>query len=221
MVSVRSYLSSDLELPAVEKAKEEAADEAMRRLLIRKQDLLAEIEMIQQRPPADEAHSDEHSINVSLMHENGELVLACETSNGRSIHALVVFAEGIFPNGESYAVRFGAPGWTKRNVRLPVQRNLSADLHISVVVESAAGDDEVFDVFEMVRSLPTFALFRSVPWPIDSASSVTDYRVKFKLQERIQRVITLCKVLSPLKLTLWLCSGLAVVYSELYSTNQC
>lgn len=177
-------MSSDIGLPAVDKAKEEAADEAMRRLLIRKQNLLSEIEMLQHRPPAniEEGHDDDQPVEVDLKHESEELVLVCETHNGRSIHAIIIFAEGIFPNGESHAVHFSAPFASKRTVHFPISRNLSADLHINIIVETS--DDEVFDVFEVVRSLPTFALFRHVP----KSTSVMDFKVKFKLQERIQRV---------------------------------
>ena len=54
---MRSYLSSELELNVVDRIKEEAEEDTIRRLLIHKQNLLAQIEQLNVRPTTSKSSS--------------------------------------------------------------------------------------------------------------------------------------------------------------------
>lgn len=184
---VRSYLSSDLKLTSLDRIKEEAEEEAIRRLLIRKQNLLAQLEHTQLTNVTTEVTETPEQVNIELTHDEENLLLLAEVEGSSLIYALIIFAEGLFPNGESHALHVCPPTSTVR-MPLPVQRHLAVDLHINVLLESV-NSDNVLKVIEIIHPLPTFSRLKSVPWPSGTNGfPITQYRVKTRLQERIQRV---------------------------------
>lgn len=171
-----------MELTTLERIKDEAEEETIRRYLIRKQNLLAELEHVRNSGTSSTETTDE--FQLELTHDLDNVVLSIQVDEGRLIHAIIVFAEGLFPNGESHAVHLSPPTSSAR-MPLPVQRNLAVDLHVNLLVGFPS--NELLKVIETVHPLPTFSCFKSVPWLTASLPS-TRYRVKTRLQERIQRV---------------------------------
>lgn len=150
-------------------------------LLIRKQNLLAELELIQQARPCAEAVNEE--VHLTLTH-NQENVLV-QLKGGGMINAVIIFAEGLFSNGESHALHYNPPR-TSAGIPLPVQRNLAVDLHVNVLVGTP--NSELLKVVEVVHPLPTFSRFKSVSWSSIESLPALQFRVTARLQERIQRV---------------------------------
>ena len=190
--TVRSYLSSDLELTSLDRIKDEAEEEVIRRLLIRKQNLLAELEHKQQNVGSPEESSApepmEQVTKLELTHDEENVLMSVDVEGGGLVHAVIIFAEGLFPNGESHALHLYPPISSVR-MPLPVQRHLAVDLHVNVLVDSSS--NELLKVIEIIHPLPTFSRFKSVPWPSTTESpSATVFRVRTRLQERIQRVIS-------------------------------
>ena len=190
--TVRSYLSSDLELTSLDRIKDEAEEEVIRRLLIRKQNLLAELEHKQQNVGSPEESSApepmEQVTKLELTHDQENVLMSVDVEGGGLVHAVIIFAEGLFPNGESHALHLHPPISSVR-MPLPVQRHLAVDLHVNVLVDSSS--NELLKVIEIIHPLPTFSRFKSVPWPSTTESpSATLFRVGIRLQERIQRVIS-------------------------------
>ena len=190
--TVRSYLSSDLELTSLDRIKDEAEEEVIRRLLIRKQNLLAELEHKQQNVGSPEESSApepmEQVTKLELTHDEENVLMSVDVEGGGLVHAVIIFAEGLFPNGESHALHLYPPISSVR-MPLPVQRHLAVDLHVNVLVDSSS--NELLKVIEIIHPLPTFSRFKSVPWPSTTKSpSATLFRVRTRLQERIQRVIS-------------------------------
>lgn len=168
-------------MTTLDRIKDEAEEEAIRRYLIRKQNLQAELEHIRNSGIAVEVTEQ---LQLELKHDVDSVVLSIQLDEGRLIHAVIIFAEGLFPNGESHAVHLSTPTssvW----MPLPIQRHLSVDLHINLLVGSPS--NELLKVIEIVHPLPTFSRFKSVPWLLLESPSPR-YRVKTRLQERIQRV---------------------------------
>ena len=190
--TVRSYLSSDLELTSLDRIKDEAEEEVIRRLLIRKQNLLAELEHKQQNVGSPEESSApepmEQVTKLELTHDEENVLMSVDVEGGGLVHAVIIFAEGLFPNGESHALHLHPPISSVR-MPLPVQRHLAVDLHVNVLVDSSS--NELLKVIEIIHPLPTFSRFKSAPWPSTTKSpSATLFRVRTRLQERIQRVIS-------------------------------
>ena len=200
-------MPSDLKLTAVEHAKEEAEQDIFRRLKIRKQNLLDELEFIQ-RQKIDKTSSDygeelplanNNNIHAELVHgkDSVELLINVDQSVGLLVAAVIVFAEGIFKNGESHAVHFREPSISAR-LPLPIQKiGFSTDLHINILLNenstSSETTDELLQTIQLVKSLPTFARLKPVrPLPKESVSLSARYRIKLRLQERLQRVIFSC-----------------------------
>lgn len=127
-------MPSDLELAMLDRIKEEAEEEAMRRLMIRKQNLLAELELLQTSAPVPA--DDDPAVSMRLEFDEEALVLAVDASHGRVIRGVILFAEGLFPNGESHAVLLDRPSPSVK-VPLPVQRNAALDLHVNVMLGHA------------------------------------------------------------------------------------
>lgn len=188
---VWSYLPSDLELTSLDRIKDEnatqAEEEAIRRLIIRKQNLLAELEHIRHHAEhATVAETVDDEVQLTVKHDQENVLL--ELEGGGLIHAVIIFAEGLFPNGESHALHLCPPS-SSAKVSLPVQRNLAVDLHVNILLESHSSND-ILKVVEVVHPLPTFSRFKSVPWPSRTKNpSALHFRVRIRLQERIQRVI--------------------------------
>lgn len=187
--TVWSYLPSDLELTSLERIKDEhatqAEEEAIRRLIIRKQNLLAELEHIRHHAEnSTVAEIADDRVQLTVKHDQEHVLL--ELEGGGLIRAVIIFAEGLFPNGESHALHQDPPTSSAR-IPLPVQRNLAVDLHVNVLLDSH-GNNELLKVIEVVHPLPTFSRFKSVPWPSTENPSALHFRVRIRLQERIQRV---------------------------------
>lgn len=185
---MRSYLSSDLELSTLDRIKDEAEEEVIRRLLIRKQNLLAELEHIRNvGPPSSAVAEATEQVGLELTHDEENVLMSIQLDGGGLIQAIIIFAEGLFLNGESHALHLCPPSSSVR-MPLPVQRHLAVDLHVNVLVNSPSY--ELLKVIEIVHPLPTFSRFKSIPWPSTAKSPLaTVFRVKTRLQERIQRVI--------------------------------
>lgn len=177
-----------MELTTLDRIKDEAEEEAVRRLLIRKQNLIAEIEHIQNMESSNVEDSTE-LVQLELTHDKESVVLSITLEGNRTIHAMIIFAEGLFPNGESHALQFSQPK-SSAQMPLPVQRHLAIDLHINLLVNLSQND--ILKVIEIVHPLPTFSRFKQVPWPKSTKNILsTQFRVTARIQERIQRVIVL------------------------------
>lgn len=184
--TVRSYLPSDLELTTLDRIKDEAEEESIRRLIIRKQNLLAELEHVRNMESSSHAEDSTELVQLELAHDKENVILSISLEGSRTIHAMIIFAEGLFPNGESHAVQYPQPSRTAQ-MPLPVQRHLAIDLHINLLVNLSNND--LLKVIEIVHPLPTFSRFKHVPWPRIAAGILsTQFRVTTRLQERIQRV---------------------------------
>lgn len=192
--TVRSYLSSDLELTTLDRIKDEAEEEAIRRLLIRKQNLLAELEHVNTSTSLTVAEVT-GQVQLGLTHDHENVVLLIQLDGGGLIQAAIIFAEGLFPKGESHAVHLSTPSSSTR-IPLPVQRHLAVDLHVNVLVVSPS--NEVLKVIEIVHPLPTFSRFKPVEWTVrKSLVSNSRFRIRTRLQERIQRVVIECSIFTP------------------------
>ncbi|XP_057373996.1 Bardet-Biedl syndrome 2 protein-like isoform X1 [Daphnia carinata] len=182
---VWSYLPSDLESTSLDRIKDEyatqAEEEAIRLLLIGKQNLLAELEHIRQSGPSTEVADEE--MHLTLTHNQENVLLQLE--GGGMINAVIVFAEGLFANGESHALHYDPPR-TSVGIPLPVQRNLAVDLHVNAIFGSP--NSELLKVVEIVHPLPTFSRFKSVSWSSAENPSALQFRITARLQERIQRI---------------------------------
>lgn len=182
---VWSYLPSDLESTSLDRIKDEyatqAEEEAIRMLLIRKQNLLAELEHIRQSGTSTEVADED--MHLTLTHNQENVLLRLE--GGGMIDAVIVFAEGLFSNGESHALHYDSPR-ASAGIPLPVQRNLAVDLHVNAIFGSP--NSELFKVVEIVHPLPTFSRFKSVSWSSVENLSALRFRITARLQERIQRV---------------------------------
>lgn len=182
-------MSNDLELSTLDRIRDEADEETVRRLIIRKQNLIAQLELIQQQQST--RHDKKTSVRgenvrVELVHDQKELILEILAENEQCrIHGVIVFAEGIFSNGESHAVELlhHQPGSPVR-LPLPVQRNSVVDLHVNVLLDFSPAVDRLLRVVEIVHQLPNFARFKRIE--NFGRRSVTSYRIKFRFQERIQ-----------------------------------
>lgn len=181
---MRIYASSKIEIGL--QGQNDAEEEAVQRLLIRKQNLTAELEMARALTPSDgstAAELDQAEPEIDLVYDDTHLKL-CVRVDGTRIRALLIFAEGVLPNGESHSSHFHPPEASVK-VALPLQRHLAVDLHIKILVECAHSEDGCFSVVEAVQPLPTFAL---VKWT-NGAPQTYNFRVRFQLKERIQRVL--------------------------------
>ncbi len=193
--TVWSYLPSDLELTSLERIKDEhasqAEEEAIRRLIIRKQNLLAELEHIRNHAEnSTVAEITDDRVQLTVKHDQEHVLL--ELEGGGLIRAVIIFAEGLFPNGESHALHQDPPS-SSAKIPLPVQRNLAVDLHVNVLLDSHS-NNELLKVIEVVHPLPTFSRFKSVAWPPTKTPSALHFRVRIRLQERIQRVYNIILV---------------------------
>ena len=196
-------MPSDLKLTAVEHAKEEAEEEIFRRLQIRKQTLLAELEFIQQQKVDKTSEvfkvATNKSIRMELIHgdDSVELLVQVDPDVGLSVEAVIVFAEGVFTNGESQATCRPDLDSPSTSVRLPLSIQnigISADLHVNILLNQISSNasetaENILQEIELVCSLPTFARLKPIPWPTKRGMDESAlYRIKLRLQERIQRV---------------------------------
>ena len=182
LISVRIYAPSKLEL-SHRGRNSQMDDDAMRQLLIRKQNLEAELmhyEILAQTPHSSKSVAP--SAQIELVQSNQiELHIKMEL---KWIHAVVVLSESVFIHGESHVTHFQPPQLAVV-VAVPLQRHLAVDLHIKILTGSP--EDEHLQVIESVKPVPTFVLFKLVP---DRPDAGFAYHVKFRVQERIQRVKT-------------------------------
>lgn len=143
--------------------------------------------------------------------------ISISTNNTTIIKAVIIFADGIFPNGESLIVHpptkrvasgaySGMQSMSSRangvsNIVIPLKipKDEPVDVHIKAFVGNADGNQ--FHVFELNRQLPKFSMF-SLPERItgspkslnemtklsdDHLSKVPEGFVKFKVSERVSR----------------------------------
>lgn len=143
--------------------------------------------------------------------------ISISTNNSTIIKAVIIFADGIFPNGESLIVHpptkritsgaysglsstsNRADGVSKIVIPLKIPKDEALDVHIKAFVGNADGNQ--FHVFELNRQLPKFSMF-SLPEQItgspktlnemtklsdDYLSKVPEGFVKFKVSERVSR----------------------------------
>lgn len=143
--------------------------------------------------------------------------VSISTNNTTIIKAVIIFADGIFPNGESLIVHpptkrvnsgaySGMMSSSSRNngvssiaIPLKIPKDEAIDVHIKAFVGNADGSQ--FHVFELNRQLPKFSMY-SLPERIsgspkslkdmtkisdDYLSKVPESFVKFKVTERVSR----------------------------------
>lgn len=143
--------------------------------------------------------------------------VSISTNNATIIKAVIIFADGIFPNGEALIVHppskrvtsgaySGIQSTSNRvsgvsNIVIPLKipKDEAIDVHIKAFVGNADGNQ--FHVFELNRQLPKFSMF-SLPERItgspkslnemtklsdDHLSKVPESYVKFKVNERVSR----------------------------------
>lgn len=143
--------------------------------------------------------------------------VSISTNNTTIIKAVIIFADGIFPNGEALIVHpptrrvtSGAysgmqsssnriNGVSSIVIPLKIPKDEAIDVHIKAFVGNADGNQ--FHVFELNRQLPKFSMF-SLPERItgspkslqdmtklsdDHTSKVPESFVKFKVAERVSR----------------------------------
>ncbi|KAG5674649.1 hypothetical protein PVAND_004603 [Polypedilum vanderplanki] len=140
--------------------------------------------------------------------------IGISTNNSTIIKAVIIFADGVFPNGNETLIvhppmnRINS-GMSMANSRLngvssivvPLQipKDDPVDLHIKAFVGTAEGNQ--YHVFELNRQLPRFSMF-SLPERIsgspksladitqlskDHITNAPDSYVKFKVSERVNR----------------------------------
>ena len=146
--------------------------------------------MLRTLPPRDSSYGTgidlaEPEPEIDFIYDDTHLKLCARVVRTR-IHALIIFAEGVLSNGESHVSHFNPPE-ASVSVALPLQRHLAVDLHIKILVDFPHSEDGCFSVVEAVQPLPTFAL---VKWTSATAPPAYNFRVRFRLQERVQRVLT-------------------------------
>lgn len=143
--------------------------------------------------------------------------ISISTNNTTIIKAVIIFADGIFPNGESLIVHpptkrvtsgyySGMQSTSNKGngvssiiIPLKIPKDEPVDVHIKAFVGNAEGNQ--FHVFELNRTLPKFSMF-SLPERISgSPKSLNDMTklsddylskspegfVKFKVSERVAR----------------------------------
>lgn len=143
--------------------------------------------------------------------------VSISTNNSTIIKAVIIFADGIFPNGEALIVHpptkrvasgaysglqstsSQASGVSNIVIPLKIPKDEAIDVHIKAFVGNADGNQ--FHVFELNRQLPKFSMF-SLPERItgspkslsemtklsdDHLSKVSESFVKFKVNERVSR----------------------------------
>ena len=184
---MKCYAPSELEVTS--QLRDEADEEAIRRMLIRKHDLLAQLEQLETAESSGigigmDPESD--PVKVELLYAEDCLKLSVAAA-GRLIHAVVIFAEGI----PDYACHL-LPAQASCHVALPLVRHLAADLRTSVFLaqedQHEDAEDRHLRVVDVVVPLPTFALIR---WLLPASGiGKCNYLVRVRLHERIQRVIS-------------------------------
>lgn len=189
---MRCYAPNELEVSS--QLRDEAEEETIRRLLIRKQDLMIQLEQLESAGSSELIMEPEiDPATVKLVYDDDFLKLVVEMG-GSLIHAVVIFAQGVLANGESHACHL-FPARTSCHVALPLVRHLAVDLRISILVswpqwqeDQVEDQHDLLHVVDVVAPLPTFALIR---WVVPQSSPhvlKSNYQVKVRLQERIQRV---------------------------------
>ncbi|XP_070504101.1 BBSome complex member BBS2-like [Chironomus tepperi] len=117
--------------------------------------------------------------------------IGVSTNNSTIIKAVIIFADGLFPNGNETLIVHPP---TKRGVSsiiipIKIPKDEPIDVHIRAFVGSADGNQ--YHVFELNRLLPRFSMY-SLPERITGSpkyhlSTAPESYVKFKVTERVNR----------------------------------
>lgn len=145
-------------------------------------------------------------IAISTEASKSSVEIGISTNNSTIIKAVVIFADGIFPNGNETLIvhpptKRGQGVYSVSSVVVPVKipKDDPVDVHIKAFVGSADGSQ--YHVFELNRQLPRFSMY-SLPERIsgspkclsditklsdDHRSTTPESYVKFKVTERVNR----------------------------------
>ncbi|CAN8010788.1 unnamed protein product, partial [Ixodes pacificus] len=123
------------------------------------------------------------AINSGTADISPHVEVALKTNNETVIHAVMLFAEGIF-SGESFVHHPKDDAVTSEaSIPLFPTKDQAVDLHLKVFVGQK--NSKHFHVFEVSRQLPKFAMYLLVD---EARTKKPTGSVRFKLAERPQRV---------------------------------
>ena len=110
--------------------------------------------------------------------------LSISTSNDMIVRSVMVFAEGLFAEGESFVAHPPASALdTEISIPITPPKDEPVDLHIKALVGHKSSTQ--FHVFELARQLPRFSLYILAP---SADVPEAESSVSFQVNERVNRV---------------------------------
>lgn len=160
--------------------RKEVEEEAIRQLLIHKQNLRAELQNFESL--VQNVKTDVNlDAKIEIVYSQGVSLLIETAPN--LIYAVLIFCEGVFANGESQ-VTIVEPAKVRVEIALNLHKHQSADLILKIMF--GVPDSDFMHVIEANKSVPTFTMLK---YQSPAKKNWSDYKVLFRSQERIQRVI--------------------------------
>ncbi|XP_074109421.1 BBSome complex member BBS2 isoform X2 [Cotesia typhae] len=155
-------------------------DELIRKLLARKQALTMELK----QRGANFQNYLGSKLAVNMFPSKGAVRLALAAGPGLLISCVIVFAEGLF-EGETMVVHPPRPE-EELEIELKPDKNMTVDIHVKVCMGTVNND--LYQVFEIVRQLPQFCMYEIISKPENLSEEFKNCGVLFEIAERLKRI---------------------------------